>query len=288
MNPDSITIDINGEVVAHTVHDLMPDDLRQVWVVYNSLGAFEYDEVLTVTVEAGDINGYWMTPYAYSFKTETSEEQAAAADMAPEITVIVDTVQGWTTLYGQEGTELEGVTVTYSNDEMVPPRFGPSDEIPPMDDPRMLGILLNIEPTSYYETPVTIIVPVSGVLDITKLRVYYFNPSLGWVRAAGGDGWLVPGSRIEYLEAGVETVEFQIAHAAPMQFLDASPPADTYDLTRDMVLDSEDLFALLSLAGHRSTLTDEQIEIGDLNGDGTVDVRDVVIMLRELRDRRDS
>ena len=128
----------------------------------------------------------------------------------------------------------------------------------------------------------------AGVLDITKLRVYYFNPSLGWVRAAGGDGWLVPGSRIEYLEAGVETVEFQIAHAAPMQFLDASPPADTYDLTRDMVLDSEDLFALLSLAGHRSTLTDEQIEIGDLNGDGTVDVRDVVIMLRELRDRRDG
>ena len=53
-----------------------------------------------------------------------------------------------------------------------------------------------------------------------------------------------------------------------------------------MVLDNEDFHSLLRLAGHSGTLTEEQIELGDLNGDGTVDVRDVVMMLRELRERR--
>jgi len=285
VNPYSIAVDINGEVVAHTVHYLVPGDLTQVWVVYDSLGEFNYNEVLTVTVDANDINGYEMTPYAYSFKTETSQQHEAAANMAPEMAYLVE--QDWTTLYGEEGTELDGVAIIYPNDETVPPSVGPSDEILPMDDPRMLDVLVNMEPTSYYETAVTVIMSAFEVFDISRLRVYYYNPTVGWVRAFEGDGWLVPGSRIEYVdENGVRTLEFQIRYAAPIQFLDASPPRDPYDVNRDMVLDSEDLYTLLSLTGHSGTLTDEQIEIGDLNGDGTVDMRDIVIILRELREQR--
>jgi hypothetical protein len=285
VNPDSITVDINGEIVAHTAHYLITGDLTQVWAVYDSLGEFDYDEVLTVTVEASDINGYEMTPYAYSFKTETSQQHEAAANMAPEMAYVVE--QDWTTLYGEQGTELEGVTIIYPNDETVPPSVGPSNEILPMDDPRMLDMLVNVEPTSYYETAVTVIMSAFEVFDISSLRVYYYNPTVGWVRAVEGDGWLVPGSRIEYVdENDVRTLEFQIRYAAPIQFLDASPPRDPYDVNRDMVLDSEDLYSLLSLTGYSGMLTDEQIEIGDLNGDGTVDMRDVVEMLRELRGQR--
>jgi hypothetical protein len=286
VNPDSITLDINGTVVAHTVHYLITGDLSQVWAVYDSLGEFDYDGVLTVTVEASDISGYEMTPYAYTFKTETSQQHDAAANMAPEMAYVVE--QDWTTLYGEQGTELDGVAIVYPNDETVPPRVGPSNEILPMDDPRMLDVLVNMEPTSYYETPVTVMMSSFEVFDISRLRVYYFNPSVGWVRAVEGNGWLVPGSRIEYVdEDDLRTLEFQIAYAAPIQFLDASPPHDPYDVNRDSVLDSEDLYSLLSLAGHSGTLTEEQIEIGDLNSDGTVDMRDVVEMLRELRSQPD-
>jgi hypothetical protein len=151
----------------------------------------------------------------------------------------------------------------------------------------MLGVLLNMEPTSYYETPVTVSLSAFEVFDINRLRVYYYNPTIGWVRAIEGDGWLIPGSRIEYVdENDVRILEFQIAYAAPMQFLDASPPRDPYDVNRDTVLDSEDLYSLLSLAGYSGMLTEEQIELGDLNSDGTVDMRDVVIILQELREQR--
>ena len=235
VDPASITLTINGEVVAYTVHEMLTaGDMRQVWVVYDSLGSFGYDEVVTVTVEASDINAYTMTPHAYNFKTETSAEHDAAQAAAPPTATVVDAPSsGLTTIYGEEDTELDGLAVTYASDEMVPPRLGPSSDIDPMDDPRMLDILLNIEPTSYYETPVTVIAPVSQAFDIAYVAIYYFNPSEGWLRAADGDGWLVSGSRVEHVES--ELLEFQITYAAPVQFLDESPPRDEFTLTVNVV-----------------------------------------------------
>ena len=278
-------MDINGEVVANTVHEaLSAGDLRQVWVVYDSLGAFEYDEVVTITVEACDINGYWMTPYAFSFKTETAEEHEIAASASPPTNVIVDAAPGLTAVIGKAGTEAAGVLLVYPNGEMVPPRLGPSYEIAPMDDPRMLNVPLNLEPVSYYESPVTVIVPVSQALDVSSVRIYTYNPSLGWLRVTDEDTCVVAGSRVERVNGETRSLQFQIRYAAPIQCLDASPPRETCDVNRDMTVNSDDLVALLSLAGHSGTLTPEQIELGDLNGDGTVDMRDVVIMLDELRE----
>jgi len=284
VNPDSVIVDINGEVVANTVHEaLVAGDLRQVWVVYDSLGAFEYDEAVTVTVEACDINGYWMTPYAFTFKTETLEEHELAANAAPPTTVVVDAVPGMNAVVGEEGSEVDGVGILYPNGEMVPPRLGPSDEIVPMDDPRMMNVPLNLEPVSYYESPVTVIVPVSQALDVGSVRIYYLNPLLGWVRADEEDTCVVADSRVEHVDGDVRYLQFQIRYAVAIQCLDASPPRDPCDVNRDMAVDSSDLEALLSLAGHSGTLTPEQIELGDLNGDGAVDVRDTVIMLDMLR-----
>jgi len=285
IDANTITVTMNGEVVAYTVHPVFaPDDVRYLWVVYDSLGAFEYDEVVTVTVEASDLNGYPMVPYAYSFKTETVHEHKKAADNAPATLVVLDPDAGWTTVYAQEGTELEGVAVGYPDSEMVPPRLGPSDEIVPMEDFRMLGVPVNIEPVSYYETPVTVIMPVSDALDVSSVRVYYYNPSLGWRRATEEDEWFVPGSRIEHVDGEARFLEFQIRYAAPLQCLDASPPRDPCDVNRDMVVNRKDINAVLSLAGHSNgTLTPEQLELGDLNGDGTIDMRDTLIILDALR-----
>jgi len=230
----SINLMMNAEVVAYTVHEMTPGDMTQVWVVYDSLGSFGYDEQVTVTVEASDINGYTMTPYAYSFKTETSDEHDAALVAAPVTTTAVDDPSaGLTTIYGEEGTDLDGLAITYPNDETVPPRLGPSDEIDPMTDPATLDILLNIEPTSYYETPVTVVAPVSQALDISLVAIYYLNPSEGWVQAVEGDGWLVTGSRVEDAVNGL--LEFQIMYAAPVQFLDESPPLEEFALTVSVV-----------------------------------------------------
>ena len=290
VDSDSITIAMNGEVVAHTVHHVFaPDDLRYLWVVYDSLGAFKYDEVITVTVEASDLNGYAMLPYAYSFKTETALEQRKAADNAPATVVAFDSETGWTTVYAANDTELEGVAISYPASEMVPPRLGPTNEIVPMDDPRMLGLPVNIEPVSYYEVPVSIIVPVSDALDVSSVRVYYHNPSLGWQRATEEDDWLVAGSRTEYVDGDARFLEFQIRYAAPLQCLDASAPRDLCDVNRDGVINRKDVNAVLSLAGHSSgTLTPEQLELGDLNGDGTIDMRDSLIILDALRETKNQ
>jgi len=232
LDPATITLTVNGAVVAHTLHEMLtPGDMRQVWAVYDSLASFAYDEEVTVTVEASDVNGYSMTPYAYTFKTETSAEHDAAQAAAPSTTTDVDVPgAGLTTIYGEEATELDGLEIIYSNDETVPPRLGPSNEIDPMDDPKTMDILLNIEPVSYYETPVTVIAPVSGVYDISSVSICYFNPTDGWAGAAEGDGWLVSGSRVEHVDGGVKRLEFQIRYAAPVQFLDESPPRPQYTL----------------------------------------------------------
>jgi len=283
VNPDGVIVNVNGEVVESTVHEaLVAGDLRQVWVVYDSLGAFEYDEVVTVTVEACDIYGHWMTPYAFSFKTETLEEHELAANAAPPTSVVVDVLPGINALVGQEGSDADGVGIFYPNTETVPPRLGPSDEIVPMDDPRMMNVPLNLEPVSYYESPVIVVVPVSAALDVGSVRIYYFHPSAGWVRATEEDTCVVAGSRVEHVDGDERYLQFQIRYATAMQCLDASPPRETCDVNRDMTVDNRDLEALLSLAGHSGTLTPEQIELGDLNGDGTVDVRDTVIMLDQL------
>ena len=234
IDPASIDLTMNAEVVAYTVHEVTPGDMRKVWVIYDSLGSFAYDEQVDVTVEASDVNGYSMTQYAYSFKIETSDEHDAALAAAPATTTVVDDPStGLTTIYGEEGTELEGLAITYPNDETVPPRLGPSSEIDPMADSATLDILLNIEPTSYYETPVTVIAPVSQALDISFVAIYYFNPSEGWVQAVEGDGWLVSGSRVE--DAVNKLLEFQIMYAAPIQFLDESPPLEEFALTVNVV-----------------------------------------------------
>jgi hypothetical protein len=288
VDSDTIAVTMNGEVVAHTVHHVFSsDDVRYLWVVYDSLGAFQYDQVVTVTVEASDVDGYPMVPYAYSFKTETSQEHRKAEDNAPATLVVLDPDAGWTTVYAQEGTELEGVAIGYPDSEMVPPRLGPSDEIVPMVDFRLLGVPVNIEPVSYYETPVTVVMPVSDALDVRSVRVYYYNPSLGWQRATEEDDWFVADSRIEHVDGDARFLEFQIRYAAPLQCLDASPPPDLCDVNRDGAVDRKDVNALLSLAGHSSgTLTPEQLELGDLNGDGTIDMRDTLMILDALRTSR--
>lgn len=287
IDPGTVVVDVNGDVVTHTVHEVhTPGDFQQVWVVYDSLGAFQYDEVVTVTIEASDINGYVMTPYAYSFKTETTAQRLIAASTSPAVDTVVDATQGLTSLYGKEGTELDGFMLTYATSETVPPRLGPSSEIVPMDDPRMLDLLLNVEPVSYYETLVTVTADVSSVVDLSSTRIYYYNPSLGWVRALEGDGWLMPGSRVEHIEGTTKVLEFQVQYAAPVQLLDGSAPRHPYDVNRDGTVDNNDLNMLLSMVGHKIALTPEQVELGDLNRDGSVDMRDAVLLLRELRNKK--
>jgi len=237
VDPATITLTVNGGVVAHTVHEMLtPGDMRQVWIVYDSLGSFGYDEQVNVVVEASDVNGYSMTPYAYSFKTETSAEHNEAQAAAPTTTVEIDVPSaGLTTINGEAGTELDGLEIVYANDEAVPPRLGPSDEIDPMADPNTMDVLLNIEPVSYYETPVTVTAPVSAAYDISSVSIYCYNPTDGWVEAVEGDGWLVSGSRVEHVDGGVKLLEFQITYAAPVQFLDESPPRPEYTLTANVV-----------------------------------------------------
>ena len=83
---------------------------------------------------------------------------------------------------------------------------------------------MNLQPPTVFNTPVKILIPCPGYPDVSILNVYYYNGS-NWALACnaagdvqpGGDGWMVPGSRVNHNETDPATIEIQIIHFSAAQ-----------------------------------------------------------------------
>jgi hypothetical protein len=99
-------------------------------------------------------------------------------------------------------------------------------EIPPVDLAGVSGVAvpMNLQPPAVFDTPVKIFIPCPGYTDVSSLNIYYYNGS-SWALAcdaagnvqAGGDGWMVLGSRVDHNETVPATIEIRVYHFSGAQ-----------------------------------------------------------------------
>ncbi len=83
---------------------------------------------------------------------------------------------------------------------------------------------MNMQPPTVYNTPVKILIPYPHSKDVSHLDVYLYNGT-GWVRACdneggvrpGGEGWMVPGSRVDHSSGNPSTIEIKVYHFSGVQ-----------------------------------------------------------------------
>jgi hypothetical protein len=85
---------------------------------------------------------------------------------------------------------------------------------------------MNLQPPNVFSTPVKLIIPYRGVSDVSDVCLFLFTGNR-WVRAcnaggeveAGGEGWMVPGSRVSHNKdkGNPSTIETKVYHFSAVQ-----------------------------------------------------------------------
>lgn len=213
-----------------------------VWVEYerteeSALAAYAYGGTISVTVSAVNRLGHAMTPVDFDFKIETETEYQDAEETKPETTALdpddPDLGGSNDTGFQVTGGNLAGTKILYSSSEPVYPEVGPESDIPALDSAGAtgVGIALNMQPPTLFQSPVKIVLPVSGADDVSQLYIYYYNGE-AWQPAcepggnvtAEGDGLIVPGSRVDRNDTTPPAIEFQVYHFTGFQAVQMDVP----------------------------------------------------------------
>lgn len=122
--------------------------------------------------------------------------------------------------------KLEGAAIVYNSDEPVKPAFGPENELPTLmiANVQAIGSPLSLQPPTVFDIPVKVIIPCPGDTDVNEMNIYLYNgkkwaiacDTAGTVMPAG-DGWIVPGSRVNHKETSPQTIEIQVWHFSGVQ-----------------------------------------------------------------------
>ena len=213
-----------------------PDNqVTRMWVVYErsqesgGLRNFPYDSTVNIRIDASDTMANDMIQTGIDFNVETVAEHNDARDPAnlpdssligpgdPDVGVLEDGIH-------IDSGDLAGAKMIYDSSEQRAPEFGPMNEIPPLGISGAVGMPLNLQPHTVFDEPVRIFIPCPGYTDVSGLSVYYYDGS-SWVRACdaagnvltGGDGWMVPGSRVNHNATSPPTIEIQVYHFSGAQ-----------------------------------------------------------------------
>ena len=229
--------------------------IAELWVVYDrsledALGNYDYGARVTIQVNARDRRGCAIDPVPeYDFMVESESDHTWAHDpenlpdigaVAPGDADLEDPVYTYDAGIQVNSGDLAGAKIIYDSSELITPAFGPSDEIPPVsgDD---AGVPMNLQPFAVFNTPMKILIPYPGHTDVSDLSVYVYKDT-GWVLACdaggnvqpGGDGWMVPGSRVNHNNGNPSTIEIKVYHFAAVyagasSASSAAAPADNPD-----------------------------------------------------------
>jgi hypothetical protein len=186
--------------------------------------------VIYIKVAVRDIHNNLLQPHPFEFKIETAAQNAASGQNLPQTDdyYIDDPYSGDPYDAGIEIIDgaLSGAKVVYSSREPQTPAFGPSDGIEEINlvGIRAAGPPLNLTPHTVFDNPVKLFIPVVRAVDITTAGLAYHDGTQ-WLPAAdadgnifaGGEGWLVPGSRVNHAETNPALIEVQVYHFSGAQ-----------------------------------------------------------------------
>ena len=219
-----------------------------VWAVYDrSLDpmlppVYALGAIVNIFVEVEDLDHNEISAAAghFKFKIESDGEQAHAFSHLPE-SVSFNTENSTeindATIEIVSGV-LAGARILYSADEPLLPAFGPLDEIESLDlsGEQAVGIPLNLAPHTVFNHPVKLYVPFPEETDITALDIYYHN-GVQWMAACdaggnllpGGEGWMVPGTRVNHPELVPPQIEIAVYHFSAAQAVVSGTSTTTDD-----------------------------------------------------------
>jgi hypothetical protein len=249
--PDAIRFTIDDGLHPPYIRDLGSDAVRAVtldedpaepttflWAVYDRFlepfmaTSYPPGAVINIKVAVRDIQNNLLQPHPFEFKIETRAQNAASEQNLPQTDDydIDDPFFGDLNLY-DAGIEiidgaLSGAKVVYSSREPLIPAFGPSDGIEEINlaGIRAAGLPLNLTPHIVFDTPVKLFIPLADGVDITTAGLAYHDGTQ-WLPAAdaggnvlaGGEGWLVPGSRVNHTDSRPALIEVQVYHFSGVQ-----------------------------------------------------------------------
>ena len=223
--------DLNSDTVRTVMLNEDPDDRATfLWAVYDRFlepfipTNYPPGAVLYIKVEVRDIENNILQPHPFEFQVETPAQNSASGQNLPPTAdyYFDDPYTGDPYDAGIEIIDgpLSGAKMIYSSREPQTPSFGPSDGIEEINlaGMRAAGLPLNLWPHTVFDVPVKLFVPVADDADITAAGLAYHDGTQ-WLPAAdaGGEGWLVPGSRINHTETHPALIEVQVYHFSKVQ-----------------------------------------------------------------------
>jgi hypothetical protein len=209
--------------------------VTKLWAVYDRSKDDEYgniyafDSMIAVGVDVKNRRGVLIDPapsYTFRIESETQHDEAHDPDNLPDTSPVVanDPALGGPYNAGIQvnSGDLEGAKIIYNSSDPVTPRLGPTDEIPSLPGSRSAP--MNLQPPTVFNTPVKIFIPYPRRNDVSHLHVYLYKDTR-WVRACDnkgevrpdGEGWIVPGSRINHNNGNPSTIEIKVYHFSAVQ-----------------------------------------------------------------------
>lgn len=211
-----------------------PDtEVTYLWAVYDRsvdvYGNFSYGANINIKVDVRDRRDDAMIQESYDFKIESEEAHNEAQANLPD-TGNVDPDDPALEEPYNEGSQinsgdLKGAKIIYNSSEPVTPIIGPENELPELDTvEEAVGVPMNLQPPTVFNTPVKIFIPCPDYTDVSGLSVYLYNGT-EWILACdaagnvqvGGEGWMVPGSRVNHNNGDPSTIEIQVYHFSGVQ-----------------------------------------------------------------------
>ncbi len=231
----SISMLVGGTAVPVKVRQFTLNNAYEADIVYQTSAVFEYDQIVNVELSLADIAGNTMD-FKESFQIESLAEHEWALSREP-VQATVDMGDGTSELSANpipdaiDDEQLDGAKVIYNSSEPIKPRFGPVDELPPLDVATPAGIPMNLEPANEFDNPVTLIIPVPGAqladsngdgipdkgLEAYDIYQYTAEPTVLWRNVADVPGWAVEGSRVNHYETVPPSIEIKVYHFSGVQ-----------------------------------------------------------------------
>jgi hypothetical protein len=228
---------LNSDAVRVVKLDDAPDGQSTfLWAVYDRFlepympPSYALNSYIYIKVYIQDVEDNILQPAAFEFKIESAAEQAAWPQNLPETEEIYLFDQPFNDRHDAgirvvEG-ELVGARVMYNSREPLTPEFKSPDGIEEIDlaGVEAVGRPVNLAPHTVFDTPVKLFVPVPEDVDIRSVGLAYYDGTQ-WLPAAdaagnvldGGEGWMVPGSRVNHAASSPALIEVQVYHFSGTQ-----------------------------------------------------------------------
>jgi hypothetical protein len=176
-----------------------------------------------------------MAQASFDFNVETSSEQVTAQNNEPYTSTLTNSPAIGLITESIDSGPLAGAKVVYDSNEPVKPIFGPVNEVPVVGGvgitPAPSSYPLNLEPPTVFNKPVRIFLPFPDSSDssdpsddVSNFSVALYDGE-NWVVACdasgnvlpAGDGWMVPGSRVNHNNGFPPSIELQVYHFSAVQ-----------------------------------------------------------------------